>query len=74
MFNKVRMLLLLVKLSLLLALSGSNFQMTIVVGLFSTLKQSVNTRLSKFEEIENFQLATVLNPHYKLDWCNETFE
>lgn len=40
--------------------------------LLSTLRQSVDTRLSKFEAMEVFQIAAVLNPRYKLDWCTDS--
>lgn len=40
--------------------------------LLSTLKHSVDSRLSKYERMEFFQLATVLDPHFKLDWCADT--
>uniref|UniRef100_A0A1X7V7H8 Uncharacterized protein n=1 Tax=Amphimedon queenslandica TaxID=400682 RepID=A0A1X7V7H8_AMPQE len=39
--------------------------------LLSTLKHSIDTRLSKYEHMECFQLATVLDPHFKLDWCTD---
>lgn len=43
--------------------------------LLSTLKSSVDKRLSKYEALEEFRLASILDPHYKLDWCmNEEVE
>ncbi|XP_042236493.1 E3 SUMO-protein ligase ZBED1-like [Homarus americanus] len=39
--------------------------------LVSTLQSSAETRLSKFESMEIFQLAATLDPRYKLDWCRD---
>ena len=36
----------------------------------STLKSSVTTRLTQYEDAEIFQLATKLDPRFKLDWCS----
>lgn len=38
--------------------------------LVSTLKTSITTRLSKYEEYNVFLLASVLDPRFKLKWCS----
>ncbi|KAI2661217.1 Zinc finger BED domain-containing protein 4 [Labeo rohita] len=35
----------------------------------STLQSSLESRLTKFEEMECFQVAATLDPRFKLDWC-----
>ncbi|KAK3880055.1 hypothetical protein Pcinc_015442 [Petrolisthes cinctipes] len=35
------------------------------------LVASIETRLKKFESMEEFQLAATLDPRYKLDWCHD---
>ena len=39
--------------------------------LHTSLQNAVDERLSKFEYMEIFQLATALDPRYKLDWCTD---
>ena len=39
--------------------------------LVTTLQASLEQRLAKYEDMEHFQLATILDPRFKLDWCNE---
>ena len=36
----------------------------------STLASSVTTRLTQYEDTETFQLATLLDPRFKLYWCS----
>ena len=38
----------------------------------TSLQNSLEGRLSKFESMEIFQLATALDPMYKLDWCSDS--
>ena len=38
-------------------------------GLLNTLRKSMETRLSKYEERLVYSLATVLDPRFKLQWC-----
>ncbi len=35
----------------------------------ASLKASVNKRLTKYEDIDDFVLATTLDPRFKLKWC-----
>ncbi|KAK3880434.1 hypothetical protein Pcinc_015037 [Petrolisthes cinctipes] len=35
------------------------------------LVASIETRLKKFESMEEFQLAATSDPRYKLDWCHD---
>ena len=37
--------------------------------LLTTLLASVDTRLAKYEDRESFQLATILDPRFKVAWC-----
>ncbi len=37
--------------------------------LLTALQASLESRLSKYEDMEVFQLAATLDPRYKLDWC-----
>ena len=39
--------------------------------LITTLQASQEERLTKYEEMEHFQLAAILDPRFKLDWCSE---
>uniref|UniRef100_A0A1X7UC99 Uncharacterized protein n=1 Tax=Amphimedon queenslandica TaxID=400682 RepID=A0A1X7UC99_AMPQE len=39
--------------------------------LVTSLQNALDERLSKFESMEIFKLATVLDPKYKLDWCTD---
>ena len=39
--------------------------------LVTTLQASLEERLAKYEEMEHFQLAAILDPRFKLDWCSE---
>ena len=39
--------------------------------LVTSLQASLEQRLAKYEDMEHFQLATILDPRFKLDWCNE---
>ena len=39
--------------------------------LLSSLQTSLEKRLSKYEDMEVFQLAATLDPRYKLDWCTD---
>ncbi|KAK3893233.1 hypothetical protein Pcinc_002919 [Petrolisthes cinctipes] len=39
--------------------------------LVSILQASIETRLTKFESTEEFQLAATSDPRYKLDWCHD---
>ena len=39
--------------------------------LLTTLQDSLQKRLSKYEEMEAFQLTASLDPRYKLDWCTD---
>ena len=39
--------------------------------LLNFLESLVDTRLSKYEYMEVFQLATVFDPQYKVDWCTD---
>ena len=36
------------------------------------LKDSVHKRLTKYKEHDAFQTASVLDPRFKLNWCNES--
>ncbi|KAG0718305.1 Zinc finger BED domain-containing protein 4 [Chionoecetes opilio] len=36
----------------------------------TTLQTSIDTRLQKYEDNEAFQLAAVLDPRWKMSWCN----
>ena len=36
-----------------------------------TLQASLETRLSKYETMERFKIATTLDPRFQLQWCNE---
>ena len=43
--------------------------------LLTALDTSLERRLSKYEDMEVFQLAATLDPRYKLDWCmDEEFD
>ncbi|KAI2659489.1 Zinc finger BED domain-containing protein 4 [Labeo rohita] len=46
-----------------------NMKMTGNKKFVSTLQSSLESRLTKFEEMECFQVAATLNPRFKLDWC-----
>ena len=35
----------------------------------ATLRSSIDKRLTKFEQTENFQIAAALDPRWKLAWC-----
>ncbi|KAG7156126.1 Zinc finger BED domain-containing protein 4-like 12 [Homarus americanus] len=37
----------------------------------SVLQSSTETRLNKFESMEAFQLAAILDPRYQVDWCHD---
>ena len=39
--------------------------------LLKALATSLKKRCQDFEEKEEFQIATTLDPHYKLDWCTD---
>ena len=39
--------------------------------LVSTLQASLDRRLSKYEDMPCMKLAAVLDPRFKLDWCND---
>ena len=39
-----------------------------------SLKKSIDQRMSVYEEQTSFQLATTLDPHFKLAWCKNTCE
>jgi len=39
--------------------------------LVSTLQTSLEKRLSKYESMSHFQLAAILDPRFKLDWCDD---
>ncbi|MGH0147837.1 UNVERIFIED_CONTAM: hypothetical protein FKN15_073738 [Acipenser sinensis] len=39
--------------------------------LVATLQAAVEKRLAPYESIENFRLATNLDPRFKLDWCTK---
>ena len=39
--------------------------------LITTLQASQEERLTKYEDMEHFQLAAILDPRFKLDWCSE---
>ena len=39
--------------------------------LVTSLQSSLERRLAPYEEMELFQLATTLDPRFKLDWCDE---
>ena len=41
--------------------------------MISTLKASVQKRLSKYEEDEEFVFAAILDPRFKLSWCISEF-
>ncbi|XP_063876928.1 uncharacterized protein LOC135109479 [Scylla paramamosain] len=38
--------------------------------MITTLKSSVKKRLKIFEDMEIFQLASLLDPRFKMDWCS----
>ena len=42
--------------------------------LVTALKESVEKRLSAFEDDKSFILATVLDPRFKIRWCNDAAE
>ncbi|XP_048867862.1 E3 SUMO-protein ligase ZBED1-like isoform X4 [Brienomyrus brachyistius] len=46
-----------------------NMKMTGNNNLVSILQNSVERHLSKFEDMQCFQMASTLDPRFKLDWC-----
>nr|XP_023696959.1 zinc finger BED domain-containing protein 1-like isoform X2 [Paramormyrops kingsleyae] len=46
-----------------------NMKMTGNNNLVSILQSLVEKHLAKFEEIQCFQMASILDPRFKLDWC-----
>ena len=39
--------------------------------LLTALQNAVEKRLSKYEGMEELQLAATIDPHYKVDWCTD---
>nr|XP_023696970.1 zinc finger BED domain-containing protein 1-like [Paramormyrops kingsleyae] len=46
-----------------------NMKMTGSNNLVSILQKAVDKHLAKFEEMQCFQMASTLDPRFKLDWC-----
>ena len=39
--------------------------------MIATLQDSLETRLSKYEHMDRFKIATTLDPRFRLRWCDE---
>ena len=39
--------------------------------MIAILQASLETRLSKYEHMERFKIATALDPRFQLRWCDE---
>ncbi|XP_048867860.1 E3 SUMO-protein ligase ZBED1-like isoform X2 [Brienomyrus brachyistius] len=46
-----------------------NMKMTGNKNLMSILQKAVDKHLAKFEDMQSFQMASTLDPRFKLDWC-----
>ena len=44
---------------------------TYTCKMITTLQASLETRLSKYEHMERFKIATTLDPRFRLRWCDE---
>ena len=50
----------------------TNLSQTYLSKFVSAMQDSVNRRLSLYEEQDAFLLVSALDPHFKLKWCKNT--